>query len=144
MEKKIQLEQEKLDYKKRLEKLKEKSKSKQKKSYPEVKYEIKKVQECDTIILETQKIIRPTVRNKAERRRKLMEEINRFNEKSIKKELIREAVNILKLTRKSKKNLSSSERRSKLHSMETNNARTKDRNTHNIDMGSDVSSLIFL
>ncbi|PPS97176.1 putative Secreted Protein (SKSR family) [Cryptosporidium hominis] len=139
MEKKIQLEQEKLDYKKRLEKLKEKSKSKQKKSYPEVKYEIKKVQECDTIILETQKIIRPTVRNKAERRRKLMEEINRFNEKSIKKELIREAVNIQKLTRKSKKNLSSGERRSKLHSMETNNAQTKDQNTHNIDMGSDSS-----
>ncbi|QOY43616.1 putative Secreted Protein (SKSR gene family) [Cryptosporidium parvum] len=138
-EKKIQLEQEKLEYKKRLEKLKERSKSKQKKSYPEVKYEIKKVQECDSIILETQKMIRPTVRNKAERRRRLMEEINRFNEKSIKKELIREAVNRQRLTRKSKKNLSSGERRSKSHSMEMNNAQTKDQITHSIDIGSDSS-----
>ncbi|TRY53192.1 putative Secreted Protein [Cryptosporidium tyzzeri] len=84
-------------------------------------------------------MIRPAVRNKAERRRRLMEEINRFNEKSIKKELIRDAVNRQRLTRKSKKNLSSGERRSKFHSMEMNNAQTKDQIKHNTDIGSDSS-----
>ncbi|POM85564.1 hypothetical protein CmeUKMEL1_18050 [Cryptosporidium meleagridis] len=134
IEKKLQLEQEKLEHKKRLEKLKEKSKLKQKRLYPEVKYEIKKVQEeeCDSV-LETHKMTRPTVRNKAERRRRLMEELNRFNEKSIKKELIREAVNRQKLTRKSRKNSSSDEMRSKSHLMKMNNAQTEHQNICDID-----------
>ncbi|KAH8582123.1 uncharacterized protein ELE39_003282 [Cryptosporidium sp. chipmunk genotype I] len=113
MEKKEQLEKEISEYKKKREKLKEKNKSKQKKIFPEAKDDIKNVQEKrndSTVTPTIFQATKSTVRHKAERRKKLVEDLIRFNEESIRKEQIREAVNSQKFTKKSKKKTDQDER----------------------------------
>lgn len=124
-EQKLKLEKELLGYKAAREK--HKKSKRQKKRFPEAQNDVTILQEKESSkISEVSQTSRKATKNKSERKKKLLEEIMKFEEDSLKKTQIRELVTSQKLDRISRKRKDKKKLRDKSNEGET--GEPKDRN----------------